>query len=55
MQEVDTSKGASHARPDLLTSTLDADLSSGANMREDITLAHLDQGQFDVVAVGQEV
>ena len=55
VQEVDTTKCSGDQRIDLMTSTTDLQSSARADMWEDIALAKLNEGQFGVVAVCQEV
>jgi hypothetical protein len=55
VEEINASKGTGDERPDGGTGTLNADLGVAAHMGEDITLAHLDEGQFDVVGVSRVI
>jgi hypothetical protein len=55
VQEINTTEGASDNRIDRATSTLDLDLGIPTNVRENITLAELNESQLAVVAVGKEI
>lgn len=55
MEEVDTTKGTSHNRIDLVASALNTDLGVATDMREDIALAQLDKSEFGVVGMGRVV
>lgn len=55
VQEVNTTKGAGDEGIDTLAGTRDPKLGIAADVREDIPLAQLDEGQLSVVAVSEEV
>ena len=55
MQEIDTTEGSSDARVNLMAGTRNLHESVAANMREDVTLAQLDESQLSIVAVCEEV
>ena len=55
MEEVDTTESSSDKREDGVTGTTNLHLSAAADVREDITLAHLDQSKLRVVAVCREI
>lgn len=55
VKEVDTTKSTSHNGVDRVTSSLNLHLSVTADVREHILLTHVDQHQFAVVAVGEEI
>jgi hypothetical protein len=55
VEEVNATKGTRDDRVDVLASALDPQLRSAANVREDVSLAQLDQSKLGVVAVGKEV
>jgi hypothetical protein len=55
MQEVDTTEGSSDDGEDRVASTFNLHLSVTSNMRENVTLAQLDQSQLGVVTVCGEV
>jgi hypothetical protein len=55
VQEVDTAKGTSDKRVDLVTGTLEPDLSATTDVGEDVTFSHLDESQLGVVAVSKEI
>ena len=55
MEEIHSSKGTSGDRVHGVTSTLKADLRVPSNMGEDVVLAHLNESQLGVVAVGEIV
>jgi hypothetical protein len=52
VEEVDTTKGTGYNRIDLVASTLDTNLSSTTDMREDVALAKFDQSKLGVVRMG---
>jgi hypothetical protein len=55
VEEVDTTKGTCHDWIDLVTNSLDADLCTATDMRENIALAQLDESEFGVVGVGRVI
>lgn len=55
VQEINTTKGTGDDGVNGAASTLELYLGITTDMRENITLAKLDQGKFAVVAVGKEV
>lgn len=55
VQEVDTAKCSSNAWVDLMSGSRNLHSGAPTNMREDITLAQLDEGKFNVVTVSQEI
>jgi hypothetical protein len=55
MKEVDASEGAGNAGIDIASGAFKSHVSATTNMGEDITFAHLDECQFDIVAVCKEV
>lgn len=55
MEEINTTKRARHNGVDVITGTLKAHTSVVSNVRENISLAHLNEGQLAVVAVSEEV
>lgn len=55
VQEIDTTKGAGDNRVNLAASTLNLNLGVLSNMGKDVSLSHLDQSEFSVVAVREVV
>jgi hypothetical protein len=55
MEEVDTTKGTGHDGIDLVASTVDTNLSSTTDVREDVALAEFDESEFGVVGMGRVV
>ena len=55
VEEIDAAKGASHNRVDAVAGSFKSDLSVSSDVGEDFLLAHFDQSQLTVVAVGEEV
>ena len=55
MEEVDATKSTSNDGEDFVTSSLETDSSTAANMRKDVTLSHLYKCKFSVVAVSREI
>lgn len=55
MEEVDSTESACDDGPNLVSSTGDLHLSAATNMREHVTLAHLDEGELRIVAVSKVV
>ncbi|KIH89564.1 hypothetical protein SPBR_06515 [Sporothrix brasiliensis 5110] len=55
VQEIHAAKGARHDGVDAVVGAPEADAGAAADVREDVGLAHLDQRQFRVVAVRQEI
>jgi hypothetical protein len=55
VQEIDTTESSSDDGEDRVASTLNLHLSVTSDMREDVSLAQLDQSQLSVVAVCREV
>ena len=55
MKEVYTTKGTRDQRKDSPPSALELETSATAHVGKDITLAHLNEGEFGIVAVGGEI
>lgn len=55
MKEISAAKGASDDGVDLAAGARNSELGAATNMREDIALAELDQGQFGIVGVSRIV
>jgi hypothetical protein len=55
MEEIHSTKCACNKWPNLVTGAGDLQLSVAADMREYIGFAQLDQSQFNVVAVSEEI
>jgi hypothetical protein len=55
VKEVDTAKGPRNQREDGTSGPRNPELGVAADDREDVALAHLDEGKLNVVAVGKEV
>jgi hypothetical protein len=55
VKEVDATESASDNGINLVTSTLETDLGAATDVREDVTLAHLDQCKLDIVGMSREI